>query len=60
MLYRTLPRGRLLEQLEQENPDSWLFWCIGADGGTRTRTPVREADFKSAAYTISPRPLSMG
>src|SRR5215831_10179075 len=29
----------------------------GADGGTRTRTPLREADFKSAASTFSPRPL---
>src|SRR6516162_155822 len=30
---------------------------VGADGGTRTRTPSREADFKSAASTFSPRPL---
>ena len=28
----------------------------GADGGTRTRTRLPGADFKSAAYTISPRP----
>src|SRR5690242_4155830 len=32
---------------------------LGADGGTRTRTPLWRADFKSAAYTISPRPHSL-
>ncbi len=34
-----------------------MIELIGADGGTRTRTPDREADFKSAASTFSPRPL---
>ena len=33
-----------------------LLDVIGTDGGTRTRTPKREADFKSAASTVSPRP----
>ena len=30
----------------------------GADGGTRTRTPLRTTDFKSVASTIPPHPLS--
>src|SRR6516164_7917278 len=30
---------------------------VGADGGTRTRTGFPRADFKSAASTVSPRPL---
>src|SRR5262252_9570804 len=30
---------------------------VGADGGTRTRTRFPGADFKSAASTVSPRPL---
>ena len=30
--------------------------ACGADGGTRTRTASRQADFKSAASTVSPRP----
>src|ERR1700722_8981800 len=29
---------------------------VGADGGNRTPTPIREADFKSAASAVSPRP----
>lgn len=34
----------------------WLPRCgvIGARGGTRTRTPFRESDFKSLASTIPP------
>ena len=33
-----------------------LWTSIGADGGTRTRTPFQITDFKSVASTISPRP----
>ena len=32
-------------------------YAIGADGGTRTRTPLRTTDFKSVASTIPPHPL---
>src|SRR5438105_4215921 len=31
----------------------------GADGGTRTRTPVGEGDFKSPASAVSPRPQAL-
>jgi hypothetical protein len=31
---------------------------FGADDGSRTHTPFRGADFKSAASTVSPRPLA--
>ena len=30
-----------------------LFYCPGARDETRTHNPVKEADFKSAAYTNS-------
>jgi hypothetical protein len=33
-----------------------MAMIIGADGGTRTRTPLLITDFKSVASTISPRP----
>ena len=32
--------------------------AFGADDGSRTHTPFRGADFKSAASTVSPRPLT--
>src|SRR6202030_2193384 len=37
---------------------SWRNLSVGADGGTRTRTRYPGADFKSAASTFSPRPLT--
>ena len=36
------------------------FNSNGAGGGIRTHTPLREADFKSAASAISPPRLSIG
>ena len=34
---------------------------VGAEGGIRTHTPVKVADFKSAASTIPPpRPMTSG
>src|SRR5438067_6657761 len=34
-----------------------IYKLSGADDGSRTHTPFRGADFKSAASTVSPRPL---
>ena len=34
------------------------FLILGARGGTRTRTTLQSADFKSAVYTIPPPGLS--
>ena len=37
---------------------SFGSYLVGAEGGIRTHTPVKVADFKSAASTIPPpRPL---
>ena len=58
-----VPSGYNNGYKQSSNPGGEACFCackVGAGGGNRTHTPVKVADFKSAASTVPPPRLTYG